>query len=825
MREKQLGRRSWQARATQLVLAGTLALSMVPGTALAVTVANGGNSQANSQVLATGTDAANLVWADGTWVKDPKAVTNGVYQWKTTIKGDGSHYGHYDALVTFTVKNKVLTAVDLTSQGTTFGGQWGVITPKSTNVTGYLPKGVSVQAGAVQDATSGGPVSVKLAGAENYGGYVVNAITLCKVTDDGKLETEEKQVWDEEDQHYDTVVEVKGYNVADSLTAASESASTESVTGRAGGGGGGNKGPSLATTSSVDTSVVNWNHQDQTLTLTNPQSGDYNIAKVSYKIGDYFVFDQYLALDGENGTGKNYDVPATDLAMAPSGIGAKNRDVYTAAAFAVMVQRQLMSWQGVGGVKQNLDVVSAATKSSDSLVEAIYAAYGYSYPASNHDNPQELMAPAAWGQLFTSVADDVKLTIDGSKSIWDQSSAKTNASGDYEFTYKLSDSIPVSSLKFYKSSTKLNAEQMSKIGSSATLVDSCVTKHTANHGVCADLTADEVTTSGVSYNAATHTITIKKSSGINYVTVGLGVGKLASNGIYDVTYSLDEMVAATAVTTQIQKMSAADYNAVTAARAAYNALSPDARTFVGRAEVAKLNAANPAKPAATTIPVATTKTATQKLTVSNNAKTIYASSLSKAKLKKATSFTLKTTGAKGKVTYKVSSYSNAAAKKYKKYITVSSAGKVTVKKGLPMGTYTLKVKATAAKATAKSGNVTTTYPAASATKTVTVTVGAQTASVTAKATAKASTLKKKKVALSLTAKTTSGKITKVANASTDKTAKKFTVKRASNKKITVTVPKGTKKGTYTLKVKVTAPKVASKCLKTTITKTVKITVK
>lgn len=818
MREKQLGRRSWQARATQLVLAGTLALSMVPGTALAVTVGAGGNSQPNSQVLATGTDATNLVWADGAWVKDPKTVTNGVYQWKTTIKGDGSHYGHYDALVTFTVKNKVLTAVDLTSQGTTFGGQWGVITPKSTNVTGYLPKGVSVQAGAVQDATSGA-VNVKLAGAENYGGYVVNAITLCKVTADGRLETEEKQVWDEEDQHYDTVVEVKGYNVADSLKAASESALTESVTGRAGGGGGGNKGPSLATTSSVDTSVVSWNHQDQTLTLTNPGSGDYNIAKVSYKIGDYFVFDQYIALDGEDGTGKNYDVPATDLAMAPSGIGAKNRDVYTAAAFAVMVQRQLISWQGVGGVKQNLDVVSAATKSSDSLVEAIYAAYGYSYPASNHDNPQELMAPAAWGQLFTSVADDVKLTIDGNKSIWDQSSAKTNASGDYEFTYKLSDSIPVSSLKFYKSSTKLNAEQMSKIDSSATLVDSCVTKHTAAHGVCADLTADEVTTSGVSYNADTHTITIKKSSGINYVTVGLGVGKLASNGIYDVTYSLDEMVAATAVTTQIQKMSAADYNAVTAARVAYNALSPDARTFVGRAEVAKLNAANPAKPAAA--PAAVTKTVAQKLTVSNNAKTIYASSLSKGKLKKATSFTLKTTGNKGKVTYKLSSASATA----KKYISVSSAGKVTVKKNTPMGTYTLKVKATAAKTSAKSGSATTTYPAASATKTVTVTVGAQKASVTAKATAKASTLKKKKVALSLAAKTTSGKITKVSNASTDKTAKKFTVKRASNKKITVTVPKGTKKGIYTLKVKVTVPKVASKCLKTTITKTVKITVK
>lgn len=820
MREKQLGGRSWQARATQLVLAGTLALSMVPATALAATVADGGNNQANNQVLATGADASSLMWADGAWVKDPKTVTNGIYQWKTTIKGDGSHYGHYDALITFTVKNKVLTAVDLTSPGTTFGGQWGVITPKSTNVTGYLPKGVSLEKGAVQDATSGGPVSVKLAGAEIYGGATVSAITLCTVQPDGTLETETQEVVDPDDGDIDLKEVVKGYNVADSLTAAS--AASESVTGR----GRPSAGPTLATDSSVDTTVVKWDHVGQTLTLTGDYRSEYNLAKVSYKIGDYFVFDQYIALDGTNGTGCTYDIPATDLAMTPSGIGAKNRDVYTAAAYAVLLQRELMSWQGAGGAKQNLDVVSAATKSSDSLIEAVYAAYGYRYPASNHDNPQELMGAASWGQLFTSVSDNLELTIDKGKasqsSIWDKTTVSTNAAGDYVITFGLSDSLPISGLKLYKSASKLDANQLWKLTSP---VESFVTANTADHGICGDLATTEVSSGNVTWNAAAKQLTIKKSSGINYVELGLGIGKLAEGGICYVPYSLDDLAAATAVTSQIQKMSAADYNAVTAARTAYNALNTDARTFVGRAEVAKLLAANPAKPATTTpapaAPAAVSKTVAQKLTVSNTAKAIATSKVSAGKLKAKTTFSLKTTGAKGKVTYKVSSIGATA----KKYLSISSAGKVTVKKGTPVGSYTMKVKVSAAKATAKAGNVTTTYPAASATKTVTVTVGAQSVSLTSSKAVKYTAVKKKAQALALTAKTSSGKITSVKNVSTDKTAKKFKVKKTSNKKITVTVPKGTKKGTYTLKVTVKAPKVAKKYVAASVTKTVKVTVK
>jgi hypothetical protein len=62
--------------------------------------------------------------------------------------------------------------------------------------------------------------------------------------------------------------------------------------------------------------------------------------------------------------------------------------------------------------------------------------------------------------------------------------------------------------------------------------------------------------------------------------------------------------------------------------------------------------------------------------------------------KKAQTFTLKATALEeAKTTFKLAS----VPKKAKKYVTVSAAGRVKVKKGIPKGTYTLKVKVTAAR--------------------------------------------------------------------------------------------------------------------------------
>lgn len=823
-----MGVRAWSQKAALLMIAGVLTASLVPATAMAAVVADGGNSQPTEKLLAsTANDPAHKapMWADGAWVKDPSKVTDGVYQWKTTIKGDGAHYGHYDALITFTVKNKVLTAVDLTSQGATFGGKWGTITPKSTNITGFLPKGVSVQ--AVQDASGGKTVSVGLAGAEQYGGSTVTGITLCTVQDDGTLKTEKKEVYDPSDGDTDIVESVIGYDVADSLKASDSTGnSSQGATTRAGGGGGRPSGPTLATTSSVDATTVNWNHEAQSFTLSADAAAAYNLAKVTYKIGDYFVFDQYIALDGATGKGAAFDVTATDLNADPTGIGAKNRDVYTGAAYAVLLQRQLMAWKetNAAGTKTDLDTVSAATKSTDALKEAIYALDGYVYPAANHDNPQDFMKAAPWGKLFTSVADDLVVTLDKGKpsasTAWDTTSVTTNAQGDYVVTCKLSDALPVSALKGYAKSGTLNSEELWKLGSSTEEpVASFMTAHSLDHGICGSLSDDEVTGDKMAWNSATKTVTIKKGSGINYLVVGYGVGKLASNGICGIAYNLDELAAATKLTNEIKALDTSDATAVAKARAAYQALSLDARTFVGRTELAKLNAAPTAQlsqPAAPTV-----KVQSQALGLADVSKGYAASKLSKGKLAKAQTFTVKATGAKTAVTY-----SRTGSATAKKYVTVSAkTGKVTVKKGTPVGTYTVKVTATAA--AGKAGSAT--YAKAAKTATVKVTVGSQTLKVGSPKAVKASALKKKAQSLKLTAKTSAGKIssvkvTKAVNAK-KKAVKGFKAVKASNKQIKLTVPKKLAKGTYTVTVQVKSPKVAKKYASVTLTTTIKVKVK
>ncbi len=277
-------------------------------------------------------------------------------------------------------------------------------------------------------------------------------------------------------------------------------------------------------------------------------------------------------------------------------------------------------------------------------------------------------------------------------------------------------------------------------------------------------------------------------------------------------YSIDDMIAASNVANQIDAMNSSDYNSVTSVKAAYNALSPDAKTFVGKSQVAKLLAANPAKPATST------KTVAQKLTLSNLTHSYSVSNVSSGKLKAAKSFKLKTSGAVGKVSYAISSIGSTA----KKYITLNSAGKVTIKKNTPVGTYSFKVAATASKKV--SGN--TTYSAASTVKTVSVAIGTQSIKLSPSSkTLKKSALSKKAQAITLKAKTTAGKLSRVKNVSTGKTAKKFIVKKSGSTKLVIKVPKGTKKGTYTVKVQVKAPSVSKKCVATSVVCKFKVKVK
>lgn len=149
--------------------------------------------------------------------------------------------------------------------------------------------------------------------------------------------------------------------------------------------------------------------------------------------------------------------------------------------------------------------------------------------------------------------------------------------------------------------------------------------------------------------------------------------------------------------------------------------------------------------------------------------------------KKAASFTIGASG-QGTVTYKVVKTPSKASK----YITVDKNGKVTLKKGAKVGTYTISVIA--------AGNEN--YNAGS--KDVTIKVNKLTQKITAKVskkTVKASSVKKKAKTFNIGAKaktTVSYKVVKTP----DKAKKYISV----NKKGKVTIKKKAPKGTYEIKV-------------------------
>ncbi|MBR3316829.1 MAG: RICIN domain-containing protein [Atopobiaceae bacterium] len=249
----------------------------------------------------------------------------------------------------------------------------------------------------------------------------------------------------------------------------------------------------------------------------------------------------------------------------------------------------------------------------------------------------------------------------------------------------------------------------------------------------------------VTVNKAAQTITAADKSVVFGKTVSLGA-KMSGDGklTYKSSNTAIAKVSATGVVTPVAKGTA--------------------KITITAAETAKCKAA--------------TKTIT--VTVTQAAQTITAAN-KVVQVKKTVSLAAKTSG-NGKLTYKSSNTAVA---------TVSATGVVTGKK---VGTAKITITAAA------------TGQYKQATKTITVTVkNANTLTSKAKkATVAASftTLKSKAVTLASNVTVTGAKGTvSYANASTDATAKKFKVDAATGK---ITVPKGTKKGKYQVKVKVTA---------------------
>lgn len=148
-----------------------------------------------------------------------------------------------------------------------------------------------------------------------------------------------------------------------------------------------------------------------------------------------------------------------------------------------------------------------------------------------------------------------------------------------------------------------------------------------------------------------------------------------------------------------------------------------------------------------------------------------------------------------KVTY-VNTSTDALAKRF---AVNKSTGKVALPKGIKVGTYVVKVKVTVA------GDVNHTAGSKTVSYRIVVTKAANTLSAKAKkaaAGASLKTLRSKAVTLTSNVAVSKAKgAIAYANASSNATAKRFKINARTGK---VTVPKGTKRGTYQVKVKVTA---------------------
>ena len=236
-----------------------------------------------------------------------------------------------------------------------------------------------------------------LEGTDQYGGYSINSATLYQVASDGGLyELDEdgtivyEEVYDASDGDTDLVAVALG------------SASVET---------------DETTVSLVDGYAYDAETGELIVYDTSTDSG-YGVLAVEYTIGSYYKFTQYTVL---NEYGDKYYVEDTEFWAEPSGIGQKNRDQYTGLAYSLIMERELASFvedlnseDGVEGAAE-VDIVSGATKSSDAIVEAVYAALGYYYPITNQGDYVDVVAEEAegWDAIFTSVADDLEITMDG----------------------------------------------------------------------------------------------------------------------------------------------------------------------------------------------------------------------------------------------------------------------------------------------------------------------------------------------------------------------------------------------------------------------------
>lgn len=558
------------------------------------------------------------------------------------------HYSAYGLTTQITFeKDGTVTGINLTSGNETFAGAWGYknAAKQMAAVDGYLPDGCSFE--VTGNRADGFKPAIK--GADSLG-VTFSGLSYYAVDAAGKA----------------TKVEPK-------VTSAASSAAA-----------GGRARPGAASSTYDD-----WNYKTGTV---KPSDASVNVVCVTYSIGaetalkfnTYFAIDAAGNVDADASSAANKyldSIAKTTWDVTPDLTGTMaetNRDKWTVVMATVSMQRELQSWSKslasgfeAPGEIDDLDTISGATKTSEPFVAALNQAVKDGY--------------------VKSIAQNVKLTIDkGSKNAIDVNASpadRSTVAKDKQGNYVLTNSFPygedrsqshgttLDSIATYAIDGKVSTAEVAKIAKGRsdyqplnTYSPKSIIGYEEDDGDpiysegwpdFKDITGDIAVAYDTKDGTAPIAITVNNPK-ITYLALTYTIG----HGTITVVYDLAQMEAAGKVNTQIAKMKASSSTQVKAARKAYNALSTDVRGFV--TNIDKLVRAEAKK---------------QAIKVTPAAKTVKAAAVKKS----AQSYSLKVSGAKTAVTYKSSS----------KNVTVSSKGKITVKKGTKKGSYKITVKAAA----------------------------------------------------------------------------------------------------------------------------------
>ncbi len=604
------------------------------------------------------------------------------------MPGDTSHYGTYDITFNYTVKDGVLIAVDMDSAGSSWGGKWGTLANKSYYVTGYLPTGVSSTTSCTTDADGNYVISnIGLSGAKQYDtkstgtGYAIQSIAIYSadsngtvneyvLDEDGNIVYD--KVLDESDGDYDDVARKNAVTVSTSLD-------------------------------STDSDYVTCDAEAGTITIA--AGSGFNLVKIGYKIGSCNYYYQYTACD-ENAA--KYDVEITDIAMEPSGIPEKNRNQFSLVPYVAIMQQLLAGF--VSGEIDDIDTVTAATKSSSAIVESIYATQGYYYPLANVGvNTTDSVTPVlseSLSQLFTSVSEDLEITC-GGVSVKDTTEATVDAEGNVVLVsgYDYAGGTGaygqgVAGISLYSLDGELTTFEAYTLGtknyatfSDVASVDGCLAAaesgSTVSNGYHADMASCDITDADGNvlavWDADARTVTVL-SSEVTHVCINYVMAKKTTTGsTLGTVYSVAAAQTAAEVVIAAASIDADDEAAVADFAANFAQLSEEEQALAG--EYTAVTAL--VKLAAAQAELATVKAelAAAKAVVSQEL-----SVKAKASVKAGKTVKIAVKGAKGKL---VASCAKSGVK-------VSVKGSKIVVKAKKKGTYKVKVYAKATSKCAKS---------------------------------------------------------------------------------------------------------------------------